>query len=363
MKPAPPLARPFAIGPLTWFAALSGPVAFGITQVVAPAWVEAHYTLGIGQPVASALGALNGVVGFSVAEAVVLLGVGVGGLRLVQAWPAFRMAPVAWLKWHVPRALVAGSVAYAVFVLAWGLNYRREPIIGRFGFAAGNPSAAEVRSLAIAQVQAANAAREHVAEDSFGVASLFGYDPFEQVAAAFGKASARWAFLGGTYSHAKPVAASLILSYAGLGGVYCPFTGEPNVNADLLEFDLPFSIAHETAHQRGVAREDEANFVGWIVLRDFGNPAGRYGAALQGAYYAVAAFGRADPEAAAALWKTASPGVKRDIDAERKWQARYESPFAGLFEGVNSAYLKSNGVKDGVESYGRMVDLMVAEAR
>ncbi len=350
----------------TGLAVATGPLAFGLTQAVRPSWVEAHYALGIGQPLAGLLGRATGLAPFSVVE--MLIYVVIGGLfvGIVAAMrtEAGRARRALLPRWGL-RGLVALSCLYAVFVLVWGLDYRRQPIIGRFGFHKGPPTHEEIAGLAIAQVDAVNAARVLAHEDADGVATFATSeaDAFDHVAADYDRAAARWPFLGGRYCHAKPVQLSLILSYAGVGGVYSPFTGEPNVNVGQPAFDIPFSIAHETAHQRGIAREDEANFVAWILLRDFGDPDERYSALLEGAYYAIHAYGQLDRPAARGLWDSMSPGVQRDIAAEDRWRARYTTPLAEWSADLNSAYLKSNGVKDGVESYGRMVDLMVAERR
>ena len=47
----------------------------------------------------------------------------------------------------------------------------------------------------------------------------------------------------------------------------------------------------------------------------------------------------------------------------RAWHRRYESRLGEVQERVNDAYLKTQGQADGVRSYGRMVDLLLAERR
>ena len=57
-----------------------------------------------------------------------------------------------------------------------------------------------------------------------------------------------------------------MLSYLGISGIFIPFTCEANVNATLPDWEIPFTACHELAHQRGFAREDEANYVGYLRL-------------------------------------------------------------------------------------------------
>ena len=58
----------------------------------------------------------------------------------------------------------------------------------------------------------------------------------------------------------KPLLASRSLDYLGVSGIYFPFTGEANFNGGTPPVSLPRVMGHEMSHQRGYAREDEANF-------------------------------------------------------------------------------------------------------
>ena len=111
------------------------------------------------------------------------------------------------------------------------------------------------------------------------------------------------------------------------------------------------------------AREDEANFVAFVVARDFGEPDFVYSAALDGASYATASLASTDRAGAARLMATLSPAVQRDLAARRRWHEEHATFVRAIGAAMNGSYLRSNGVKDGVNSYGRVVSLMVAERR
>ncbi|MEI3141541.1 MAG: DUF3810 family protein [Lawsonibacter sp.] len=81
---------------------------------------------------------------------------------------------------------------------------------------------------------------------------------------------------------AKPLIFSRLQSILGFTGVYFPFTGEANVNVDAPACLIPATIAHEMAHQRMVASELEANFVGIAACVTCGDVVFQYSGYLMG---------------------------------------------------------------------------------
>jgi hypothetical protein len=156
---------------------------------------------------------------------------------------------------------------------------------------------------------------------------------------------------------------SPLLSRVGIAGIYIPFTAEPLVNGLLPQAELPFSASHEIAHAQGFAREDEANFVGYLACRGHGDPDFRYSGTLVASFYVMSALAGSDAAAARALEDLRSEAVRRDVAAILAWNARYAGALRDAGEKVNDAYLRSQGAREGVRSYGRMVDLLVAERR
>ena len=55
-----------------------------------------------------------------------------------------------------------------------------------------------------------------------------------------------------------------------------------------------------------------------------------------------------------------SDGVRRDLNDQRDYWKQYEGKVEETFTQMNQTYLKLNGVNDGVQSYGRVVDLLLA---
>ena len=61
--------------------------------------------------------------------------------------------------------------------------------------------------------------------------------------------------------------------------------------------------------------------------------------------------------------KGKSDALRRDIRSNNAYWKRYETPVSEVSDRVNDAYLKANGQENGLRSYGRMVDLLLAYYR
>ena len=181
---------------------------------------------------------------------------------------------------------------------------------------------------------------------------------------AYDKASAKYDFIDDFHSRVKPVMLSEPMSYTHITGVYTFFTGEANINVNFPDYTIPFTAAHELAHQRGIAREDEANFVAFLVCMESDDVYIRYSGALNMYEYVVSALYSANYE----LYKENYLKQPKAIIAERiacsEFFDKYrENTVADISEATNNAYLQSQGASQGTKSYGMVVDLAVAYYR
>ncbi|NMA67715.1 MAG: DUF3810 domain-containing protein, partial [Clostridiaceae bacterium] len=70
---------------------------------------------------------------------------------------------------------------------------------------------------------------------------------------------------------------------------------------------------------------------------------------------------RVDPERYFALIEHYSPKLLNDLRDQQKYWIQFQGVMKKVANSINDTYLKLNGEKDGVQSYGRMVDLLLAE--
>jgi hypothetical protein len=346
------------------------PAAAGLQlgATVSPSLVERLYSERLYRAMAAVFAASVGRVPFSVAE--VLLALTVGGaaawsLRMLRQVARARGRRRAVLGSALAGAWVGTGALYLAFVILWGLNYRRPPYAALAGLDTRPATIAELTAVCEKLVAESNGARDGLPEDPEGVARLADgrRGALRRAPAGYGKAARIQPVLEGPSAPPKPVAVSTALSYLGISGIFCPFTGEANVNMTLPEPDVPFAACHELAHAHGFAREDEANYVGYLACTRHPDADFRYSGLLAASMYAMNALARVDRDGHARLEARRAPGVRRDIAALAAWAKRYRGPAERVSQAVNNAYLKSQGEKEGVRSYGRMIDLLIAEQR
>ena len=177
---------------------------------------------------------------------------------------------------------------------------------------------------------------------------------------AYDAVRARYPFFTNIISRAKPIMASGIMCDMGLTGIYTYYTGEANVNIEYPDFALTFVTAHEFAHQRGINRENEANFMAFLVTTASDDPFVRYSGYLYMYQYLSSALSSADREMYKELRDGLDERALSDIRASNAVTlAHSDSPLRDVTEKVNNAYLQSNGTP-GTVSYGYVVRLAVA---
>ncbi len=167
--------------------------------------------------------------------------------------------------------------------------------------------------------------------------------------------------MGVTTGDLKVVVLSNGMSHLGIWGVYVPFTAEANVNINAPHAVIPSTTLHEMAHQRGFAREDEANYIAYLTATMHPDPDFQYSGTLMALRYTMSALFRADNDRFNELITTYSDGLRRDLDYIASFNQSNRSIISRISTEINNLYLKANAQQDGVKSYGRMIDLLMAK--
>jgi hypothetical protein len=257
------------------------------------------------------------------------------------------------------------SIIYFIDVSLWGLNYNRQPFAVIAGLDVKDAPVQELAVMCEDIIERTNTLRLEVQEDEKGVMCLSTSkrEMFRNAAKGFEEAGRIYPELSGRYGRSKGAIFSEFMSYQNITGMFTFYTGEPIVNTSAPDSLMPSTTCHEMAHQRGFAREDEANFIAFLTCSLHPDKDFQYSGALLAMIHSMNALFRADYDAFASLYDKYSEGVKRDLQYNREYWKKYEGIVEKVSDKLNDTYLKANGQEGGVQSYGRMVDLLLAQYR
>jgi hypothetical protein len=147
-----------------------------------------------------------------------------------------------------------------------------------------------------------------------------------------------------------------ILRRFGATGVYWPWAGECNMDNSLHPLDKPFTLAHELSHGYGWADEGTCNFLAYLSCRKSTNLYVQYAGYINYYRYVAGNYKHQNPVLYDAFRKTLPEAIRQDLDALNANSKLYPEWFDTNF--IYEKYLKSQGVKEGLSSYSRIV-LMV----
>ena len=329
-------------------------LALGLAVVPTPAaWVESLYSRQaylLTQNLLTPLSSLTGVAWFDLFLLMVLVGF---PSWWVLTWrrfgPGRRSRAAGQMALDTTTALAA---AYLVFLVVWGLNYRREPLAAKLDLDQRRVTPQALTELAATAVHRLNGLHANAHREPWS-----GLDGLpDRMGSAFIATQAEL----GAHRTAVPGSpkATLLTPYfrrAGIDGMISPFSLEVLVNGSLLEFERPFVVAHEWAHLAGYADESEASFVGWLTcLR--GDAASRYSGWLFLIPHLVVHI---DSDSRPAIWALMDEGPLADMTAVSERVSAVVPVVQQNADRVYDRFLKANRVEAGVASYGLVVDLVL----
>ena len=313
------------------------------------------------RPLHRALGQLNAHVPFSVAELLIALAVcALLGYIVFQIAALIRRGERLRRLYRTLVTLLAAPLAvYALFCLLWGVYYYADDFSAQSGFRCEPVSVEQLESVTRYFADMAGEYADRVPRDERGFCRSDRAEILRRSPEVFQKTERDWPCLAGPPLAAKGVVCSRIMSYLDFTGFFFPFTAEANVNLDAPACDLAATVAHELSHQRGVAKEQEANFTAVLACLDYGDPDDVYSAALLACTHLGNALARADGEAWEKICDGLDENVKRDLVLRGAYWRQFETPVRKASNTVYEGFLYSYDQTLGLRSYGACVDLLV----
>lgn len=263
------------------------------------------------------------------------------------------------------------SVIYFGYVLLCGVNYHRYPVAYHLGLTVENSTVDELAGLYTELADKATELRIQLTTENERGVYVLPYSERElgkETKKAYQELAKEYPVFGGRYPAPKPVFFSGLMSWTEITGVFTPWTMEANVNIDIPPYSIGSTMCHELAHLRGFMREDEANYISYRACMASDSVDLQYSGTMLALIHTGNALYRQDADRYFALYtEHISAKVSRDLVANNEYWDQFEKPVVGettigeIADKVNDTYLKANDQTDGTKSYGRVVDLLLAE--
>lgn len=259
------------------------------------------------------------------------------------------------------------SVGCFLLTTMWGLNYDRQPLEKSLGYKVKTPNEAELSAVLKQETDSINSLCSKI---SFGSKHSYYQGGFNKISlqvnagykALAASGNLQNSLFGGNRPYPKGIFASKFMSYAGIEGIFIPFTYEPNVDTDTPEFVQPFDAAHESAHFKGFAREEEANFVAYLADIKNPDPYFQYSAHMMAFIYTANVLSMTDSSALQDIGASLNNRAKMDFAYYSDYINAHQSKVQYVSDKINDTYLKSQG-QQGIINYDMFVNLLADKYR
>ncbi len=319
-----------------------------------------HKTVGAG--IRATISTLTSWIPFSFAEILLILS------------PVLLFTVCFFMMRRLRRSIVAGvryfvgflsilSLVFTVMVFGYNSGFYGESVEEKVGIEREDLSAEQLYETAVLLI---DAIREeipyvHYPENSYSEMEFSYAQMNKKLNEAYLTLHDAYPSFEKFYSNTKPVMLSEPWTYTHISGMYTFFTGEANVNVNYPDYVMVSSAAHEMAHQRGIGKEDEANFIAFLVCSLSDDPYIRYCGYADVLNDVMSKLSSASPELHAKARAYMPEELKNEYSSYSQFFDKYrENVAANVSTTVNNAYITSHNQPQGVKSYGLVVDLVAA---
>lgn len=261
------------------------------------------------------------------------------------------------------KFILAASILFFLYTVCCGINYYRIPFSDLEGFEKGEIKKEDLIDYCDYIVSKLNEEALIIKTDEKGLLTL--PDNVNELAVlAMNNLGKAYPSLSGYYPKPKPLLIPELLSIQQLSGIYSPFTVEANYNSGMTSYNIPMTACHELSHLKGFMREDEANFIAILACENSDSHEFKYsGYMLSFLYASNALYKNGEYDQYSRIYESLPDSVKQQYRANSQYWSQYEGKISKISDAVNDSYLKINSQEDGILSYDRVVDLLLADYR
>ena len=335
-----------------------------------PTFTEYAVSRGLFKLVTAPIGFVSSLVPFSLTELLVILALPLVVLLVVLFVQRMRSSDDRRQTAVRAGRLLCGFVSFALllYMVCHGANYYRLPLEQTMALDTSQKTAEHLLAVCKELARGAREESDNVERDSSGrmVFSESITTELSRAGSGYEPLVEQYPFLWTATWRQKPVQLSYLWSYTGIIGMYFPFFAENNVNIEQPDYSIPFTAAHESAHSRGVAFENECNFLAFLSCINSEYAEYRYSGYMEAFSFCANDLYAYDRE----LWEEAfadfTPEMLADLEAGNEYIERFTVDIWGdvsvrdVAGDFNDTFLSVQGVEDGSLSYNRVTELILA---
>lgn len=256
--------------------------------------------------------------------------------------------------------LGAISVIYIAFHLFWGLNYYRNPLHVNLNLQ-DDYTTEQLVNVTKKLIKKSNAIHLQITKlDTIKVVFPFTKtEILQQTQDSYQTLESTFPDLKYKPKSLKKSLLSVPLTYMGFSGYLNPLTNEAQVDYLIPAYKFPTTAAHEVAHQLGYAKENEANFIGFMATVSNDNIYFKYSGYTFGLRYCLNEIYRRNPDLYKSILPTINKGILKNYQESQDFWKAYKNPFEPIFKSTYTSYLKANNQVKGMDSYSYVVALLV----
>ena len=250
------------------------------------------------------------------------------------------------------------AIIYIVFNILWGLNYNRKGIAWQLTISAVDYDSANLKEIQQLLLKKVNETKQTLINKNFIYPDK--NNLFERAKKCYQQTAMVYPFFHYKTLSVKSSLYGLLGDYLGFTGYYNPFTGEAQVNTTVPKFLLPYISLHEMGHQIGYAKEDEANFAGYLAAANGHDTLFQYSAYLDLFVYANREIFYFDSLASKNAIMQLIPEVRADLREWKHFNEQYTSFIEPAVSWLYGKYLLANQQPKGLRSYNEVIATLIA---
>ena len=320
------------------------------------------FNLYVSAPFRIFISSVTSVLPFSLAETAIILSPVILAVLIFFAVKFAKCGKAASVRYFLSLVAILCCI-FITFVWTYSSGYYTTPIDKRVGIEREKLSKDDLYKVAVIMIEKLNTLSDDIVYDENG-ASLLPYSYNElskKICKSYDTVASKYGILINFRSNIKPILLSEPFTYTHISGVYSFMTGESNLNVNYPDFILASSAAHELAHQRGIARENEANFVAFLACVNSDDVFLQYSGYLDVYSYVTNALYSADKDLYKTAYSMLDTKVRGDLISYSQFFRKYANSHASqVTDKINNSYLNANGQTEGTKSYGMVTDLVCA---